>query len=117
MGIAAIPTVSLMRAMSAAETPPLVPVNTVTPEQAAFFETKIRPVLFENCMKCHGDKKQAAELRLDSRAAMLAGNDSGPAVVPGDPDKSLLIKAVRYTDEEMQMPPSKKLPAQQIADL
>lgn len=102
--------------MSAAE-PDLVPVNAVTPEQAAFFETKIRPVLFENCLKCHGEKKQAAELRLDSRAWMLKGNDSGPAIVPGDPDKSLLIKAIRYTDEPLQMPPSKKLPAPQIADL
>ncbi len=78
-----------------------------------FFETRIRPLLAEHCFKCHGPVKQFAELRLDSRQAMLAGGDTGPAVVPGDLRKSLLIDAVRYGD--VQMPPDGKLPDHEIA--
>src|SRR5262245_6207496 len=88
----------------------------VTPEEAQFFETRIRPVLADSCFRCHGPAKQRGGLRLDSRAALLAGGDRGPAVVPGDPEKSLLITAVGHTDD-LKMPPSKKLPAQQVGDL
>jgi hypothetical protein len=90
-----------------------------TPSAAAiqFFESKIRPVLADNCYKCHGDEKPKGGLRLSSRAAMLEGGDQGPALVPGDPAKSLLIKAVNQTDEHLKMPPKKKLSPQQIADL
>ena len=101
----------------AAESPATSVTNAVTPEQAAFFESKIRPALVTNCLKCHGASKQAANLRLDSRAALLKGNESGPAVVPGDPDKSLLIKAIRYTDDDLQMPPSGKMKALDIATI
>src|SRR5262245_21626870 len=65
-----------------------------SPAAIQFFENKVRPLLVENCFKCHGDKKPKAGLRLDSRAAILEGGDSGPAIVPGDPAKSLLVKAV-----------------------
>src|SRR4051812_24471269 len=61
-----------------------------------FFEKQIRPLLAEHCLKCHGDNKPKAGLRLTSREAMLAGGESGPAVVAGQPDKSLLVQAVRY---------------------
>ena len=92
-------------------------------EGEAFFEKKIRPLFVENCAKCHGaDGKVKGGLRLDSREAILHGGDSGPAVVPGDLEKSVIIHAVRYTDEDMQMPPPKdgeprKLSDGQIADL
>ncbi len=88
----------------------------ITPEQAAFFESRIRPVLVENCLGCHGDKTQIAGVRLDSRTAMLGRVDSGPILVPGKPSESLLIKVIRYNGP-IKMPKAKKLPANQIADL
>ena len=86
-------------------------------EAIQFFETRIRPLLAENCFKCHGPEKQKGKLRLDSLAAILMGGDEGPAIVVGDPGKSLLIKAVNYGDDELKMPPSKKLSREQIASL
>jgi len=91
-----------------------------TKAQLDFFESKVRPVLADNCYKCHStsSEKVKAGLLLDSRDAVLKGGDSGPAIVRGDPEKSLLIKAIRYTDPDLQMPPKdKKLSDQQIADL
>jgi hypothetical protein len=84
-----------------------------------FFEKKIRPVLVEHCYECHSaeSKKLAGNLRLDSREGVLMGGDSGPAVEAGNPDASPLIVAVRYTDDALQMPPTKKLPPAVIADL
>ena len=84
--------------------------STVPPDAGRFFETKVRPVLAEACLRCHGARKARGGLRLDSRAALLRGGDRGPAVVPGDPDASLLIQAVRYTHEQVKMPPGKRLP-------
>lgn len=81
-----------------------------------FFEKRIRPLLAENCYQCHGPEKQRNGLRLDSRAAILTGGDRGPAIVPGRPDDSRLIRAVRY-DDEPRMPPKGKLAEGQIADL
>ena len=74
-----------------------------------FFEAKIRPLLSERCFECHSHKKQKGGLRLDSRAALLKGGDSGAAIVPGDAGASLLISAVRYQDADLQMPPKEKL--------
>lgn len=90
-----------------------------TREQLEFFENKIRPVLSQNCYKCHSvnSEKVKGGLLLDSREATLRGGDTGPAVVPGDLEKSLLIKAVRYTDADLQMPPKKQLSDEQVADL
>jgi mono/diheme cytochrome c family protein len=85
-------------------------------DEIRFFETKIRPLLAENCFKCHGAEKQEENLRLDSRAAVLTGGDRGPAVVPGKPDGSLLIKAIKHLDD-LEMPPKKQLSREQIADL
>jgi cytochrome c553 len=86
------------------------------PDPAAFFESKIRPLLADQCFKCHGEKKQKGELRLDSRESILTGGDQGPAIVSGKPTESLLIKAVRQTGD-LKMPPDKKLSDAQIADL
>ena len=87
------------------------------PEQIRFFETSIRPLLVDHCQKCHGPKKQRADLRLDSRARILKGGESGPAAIPGHPEKSLLIKVVRHLDDVPQMPEGKKLADREIADL
>src|SRR5262245_29373486 len=77
-----------------------------------FFETKIRPILATECFSCHTDS-QLGRLRLDSRETMLRGGKSGPAIVPGDPDKSLLLTAVRQTGE-LKMPKGGKLTPDQI---
>jgi hypothetical protein len=81
-----------------------------------FFEKKIRPVLVETCYKCHsaGAEKLQGKLLLDNREAARKGGETGPAIVPGDPEASLLLKALRY--EDFEMPPSGKLPAEVIAD-
>ncbi|WP_254513163.1 PSD1 and planctomycete cytochrome C domain-containing protein [Anatilimnocola floriformis] len=78
------------------------------------FEKSVRPVLVETCLECHGSKKQEGSLRLDTRAAALKGGDTGPAFVPSEPEKSLLIAALRQTGE-VQMPPNRKLKDEQIA--
>ncbi len=85
-----------------------------------FFEQHVRPVLVEHCYGCHSAKAEKVKggLMLDTRAGLLKGGDSGPAIVPGDPDKSLLIKAVRYTDKDLKMPPKdKRLTDQQVEHL
>ena len=92
----------------------------ISPADLQFFESKIRPLLAEKCYKCHskeGDKVRGG-LLLDTRESVLHGGNTGPALVAGNPDKSLLIQAVRYKDEDLQMPPKgEKLSDQQIADL
>jgi len=87
-------------------------------DDSDFFENNIRPLLVENCYKCHSREspKLRGGLSLEFRETTLAGGDDGPAIVPGDPEKSLLIKAVRYTDSDLQMPPKdQKLSDDQIA--
>lgn len=85
-------------------------------DELNFFENRIRPLLVENCYECHGPEMQESELRLDSRGAMLKGGEIGAAMVPGKPDESLLINAVRHGDI-VQMPPKRKLSPSQIDDL
>jgi hypothetical protein len=87
-----------------------------SPQAIEFFEKHVRPVLVSKCQSCHGPKRQQGGLRLDSRAALLKGSDNGAVLVPGEPDKSLLIRAIRYNDD-VQMPPKGKLPAEAIAHL
>lgn len=84
------------------------------PESDAFFEQHIRPVLVAQCVECHGAAKQKNGLRLDSREAMLAGGESGPAVVAGNAAESLLVRAVRHLGG-LEMPPDKALPETDIA--
>src|SRR5579864_7637299 len=88
-------------------------VNAGTPE---FFESKIRPILANNCFGCHTNS-QLGGLRLDTLDAMKKGGKRGPAIAPGDPENSLLIKAVRQTDPDLKMPAGGKLKASEIADL
>ena len=85
-----------------------------------FFENKIRPILVNNCYPCHSSQalKLKGGLSLEYRESILKGGENGPAIVPGSPEKSLLIKAVRYGDADLQMPPrGKKLTDGEIADL
>ena len=84
-----------------------------------FFEKKIRPLLVENCYSCHSQsaKKLKAHLRLDNRDGLIEGGDTGPAIVPGSPEKSLLVKAISYADVDLTMPPRGKLSDSAIADL
>jgi hypothetical protein len=83
-----------------------------------FFESKVRPILVKRCYECHSAEKADPQggLRLDSHAAVLKGGDTGKAVVPGDPKKSLLIDTINY-GELYQMPPKNKLPPEEIAIL
>ena len=93
--------------------------NDFTPDQIEFFEKRVRPILATRCYECHSTakgKKQGG-LLLDDRAAIVAGGDSGPAASPGEPEKSLLIEAVRYDPAGFQMPPTGKLPAAEVATL
>ncbi|HEX7632551.1 MAG TPA: DUF1549 domain-containing protein, partial [Lacunisphaera sp.] len=106
----------LLTAARAAENP-----AALSAADLQFFETKIRPVLTDQCYKCHSHQADRVKggLMLDSRDALLKGGNTGPAVVPGNPDDSVLIQALRYTDEDLKMPPEEhggKLSDQQIAD-
>ena len=83
-----------------------------------FFESKVRPVLIKRCYDCHStEKKTKGGLALDTRAGWQHGGDNGPAIVPGDLTKSLVIKAVRYLDKDFAMPPKSRLPADEVAIL
>ena len=114
MTVAGVVFLSLISLARAAE-------PTLAPADLQFFDTKIRPVLTEQCYKCHSHTadKVKGGLMLDSRDALFAGGSSGRAIVPGKPDDSLLIQAIRYTDADLRMPPAEhggKLTEQQIGD-
>src|SRR5208282_5289139 len=100
--------------------PAQVPTQAVSPDDLQFFEAKIRPVLADNCYKCHSrlaDKIKGG-LMLDTREGMLHGGDTGPAVVPGKPEDSLIIDAISYKDADLQMPPKgDKLSDQEVSDI
>src|SRR5262245_6474610 len=82
-----------------------------TGDAESFFESKVRPVLAGHCVECHGSTKASGGLRLDSREGLYTGGDSGPAVVPGDIEHSLLAIAIKHDENEfVQMPPKKPLP-------
>jgi hypothetical protein len=101
--------------------PGAVPAQTTPPDDPAlieFFEKKVRPVLVNNCYNCHSASTNAkGGLRLDDRNALLHGGSSGPAVVVGKPEKSLLIQAVSHSGDVSSMPPKKQLSSAEIADL
>jgi hypothetical protein len=100
--------------------PAQAPAPAISPDDLQFFETKIRPVLADNCYKCHSrdaDKIKGG-LMLDTREGMIHGGDTGPAIEPGKPEDSLIIDAISYNDADLQMPPKgAKLPDSVIADL
>ena len=84
----------------------------------AFFEKKVRPVLVNNCYNCHSaNTNSKGGLRVDDRNGLINGGGRGPAVVPGHPEKSLLLRAVRHEAGKLKMPPKKHLSDEQIADL
>jgi len=91
----------------------VLPAGELSPRQRDLFEIHVRPTLVKHCLKCHGESKQEGGLQLTSLASLLAGGDSGPAIVPGKPDESLLLEALRY--ESYEMPPSGRLDAE-VAD-
>ena len=82
----------------------------------AFFENKVRPLLIEHCYECHSEEsgQRKGGLWLDRRAGWQLGGDSGPAIVPGDVERSLVIRSVRYFDEALQMPPKNRLSPAQV---
>ena len=91
----------------------------ITSEQRQFFESEVRPILAENCYSCHSTKAKKIKggLFLDHGSSIFSGGDSGPAVIPGDLDQSLIIEAVRYEDPDSAMPPKKKLADNEIKAL
>src|SRR5947209_11628034 len=99
---------------------PLAPAAELSRESVEFFENKVRPVLVERCYSCHseGSKKLKGDLKVDTAAGLLRGGESGsPAVVPGHPEKSKLIEAIEYKNDDLQMPPKEKLPAEVVENL
>ncbi|HUP82130.1 MAG TPA: DUF1549 domain-containing protein, partial [Pirellula sp.] len=84
-----------------------------SPEDIGFFEAKIRPLLLNRCVECHGDSDPESELSLESRDGLLRGGKLGPAVTPGKPKESLLISAINH-DEFLKMPPKEKLPTAEL---
>jgi hypothetical protein len=87
-------------------------------EEAKHFRDKILPVLTKHCFECHAKDAEEIKggLRLDTRAALRAGGDSGEIIKPGEPDESLLIKVLRYEENDRQMPPRGKLEQATIDD-
>ena len=93
--------------------------ETVSLADLDFFEKRVRPLLVQRCFECHSAKAEKLKggLLLDSREAILTGGDSGPAAVVGDVEKSLIVQAIRFDNENVQMPPAGKLPEAEIAVL
>jgi Protein of unknown function (DUF1549)/Protein of unknown function (DUF1553)/Planctomycete cytochrome C len=88
----------------------------VWPEsEEAFFHNRVFPILARSCLSCHSVDEPENDLRVDSREALLRGGKSGPSIVPGKPDESLMIQAVRWTHKEFEMPLEKKLPKDEIS--
>ncbi|HAC92014.1 MAG TPA: hypothetical protein DCF63_15525, partial [Planctomycetaceae bacterium] len=88
--------------------------QTDTSSQLDFFESKVRPLLAGRCVECHGADEQSGDLRLDQKPAEDRSEGAGPLVVSGQPDSSLLLRAVNYQDSSLQMPPEGKLTAEEI---
>jgi hypothetical protein len=92
--------------------------GSVAASDAVYFETKVLPLLQQRCFECHShEKKIKGGLALDSRSGWEKGGDSGPAIVPGKPESSLLVKAVSHVEKDLQMPPKEMLPSAEIAIL
>ena len=112
--LAALVAASAVLGVTAAESGP-----TPTPAQTEFFEKRIRPLLAEFCHRCHSADADPLKggLRLDSRAELLKGGESGAVVIPGDPEQSRLVEALTWENPDLQMPPRRRLTAAQVADV
>ncbi len=106
------PSISLFAAVAIG----LATSTAAASENAEFFEKKVRPLFVARCISCHGPDKAKGGLRLDTRDGWQRGGDSGPPIVPGEPEKSLLIQAVQRTGE-LKMPPREKLKDAEVAAL
>lgn len=98
------------------DAPALVP-DPADPKSVEFFKTKVQPVIGPACLGCHSVERHKGGLSMASREDIIKGGGSGPAAVPGDPDKSLIIKAVSWANDDLKMPPRHKLSDEQIATL
>src|SRR4051794_38423918 len=96
-------------ALADTPTPPAAPLD---PAGIEFFEKKVRPVFVTYCYECHSAhaEKLKGGLRLDSKVGLMHGGESGPAIVPGKPNESRLIKAIRLSEPDLKMPPKRPLP-------
>ncbi|MCA8999404.1 MAG: DUF1549 domain-containing protein [Planctomycetaceae bacterium] len=98
---------------------PIRAADTLSPEDLEFFESQVRPLLIEHCYSCHSNEADSREggLLLDHRAGWETGGEHGASIIPGNVADSLLVRAIRYADDDLQMPPEKKLSDEQIAIL
>ena len=96
----------------------VLPIFSLTADESQFFESKIRPILSEKCYECHSSKSSKIKggLRLDHIDLILDGGETGPGLIKGNPNESLLIEAIRYDDQDFHMPPKEKLSKQVVAD-
>ena len=92
-------------------------IETAADDQAAAFRKQVLPLLRTRCITCHGPEKQEGGLRLDSLDAAIKGGDQGSAIVPGDAESSLFVKAITFADPDLQMPPKQKLSDTEISAL
>ncbi|HRE81451.1 MAG TPA: PSD1 and planctomycete cytochrome C domain-containing protein, partial [Opitutaceae bacterium] len=116
--MSSLPSVLLKATALLAVSASLSLAQTTEKDEAAarhFFESEIRPILVNRCQECHGAEKVKGGLRLDTFHGFDEGGDSGPAVVRGNLEESMLIQAIRYQDPDFQMPPKKQLPASEVA--
>ncbi len=95
----------------------IVAGSVLADDREVVFRESIEPLLKAKCISCHGLEKQEGGLRLDSRERALQGGENGPAFVAGKPGESLLIRAVKFDDPDLQMPPKDQLSAAQVAAL
>jgi hypothetical protein len=100
-------TLGLLAATASAQT---------TARDAGFFDRRVAPILERRCLGCHNEELKDGGVSFLDRNSLLTGGPRGPAVVPGDPERSLLVRAIRHNSEP-QMPPGPKLPAKEIATL
>ena len=118
LGAAALVSTLIWGAASLGAAPAPGAAERLSPEDAEFFEKRVRPLLVEQCVGCHGSRGvPQAGLRLDTRALALKGGHRGPTLVAGDPRRSLLIRAIRYEEQELRMPPKGKMTGEQIDTL
>ncbi|MGB7345647.1 MAG: PSD1 and planctomycete cytochrome C domain-containing protein [Pirellulaceae bacterium] len=91
--------------------------NVVADDGIAFFEQEVRPLLVQHCYECHAGNEINGGLAVDSKAALIAGGDTGTSLVPGKPDASRIIEAIRYSNPDLQMPPSGRMTDREIETL